>query len=91
LINQPEFSVARSGIDFHSGHVFQVTLQYNDTFLVEVIRDNNTGAFFRAFYPVDIPEAVGSSNAYAGFTGSTGGNGTLTATQDILTWSYAGN
>ncbi len=91
LLGQPETSTAREHIDFHSGHVMQVTLQYNDPYLVEIIRDTNTGAFFRTFYYIDIPEAVGGSHAYAGFTGSTGGSNSLTATQAILTWSYAGS
>jgi hypothetical protein len=45
-----------------------------------------TNASVVEVFPVNIPSVVGASTAYVGFTGGTGG---LTATQNVLTWSYA--
>jgi Legume lectin domain/Chitobiase/beta-hexosaminidase C-terminal domain len=41
---------------------------------------------FTTSWPVNIPTAVGGNTAYAGFTGGTGG---LTATQQILNWTFS--
>src|SRR5207248_11333936 len=40
---------------------------------------------FGASSPVDIPGLVGAETAYVGFTG---GTSSLTATQDIVNWTY---
>ncbi len=73
-----------SGIDLHSGHTFQVTLTYNGTTLTETILDTVTNATFSHDYLVNIPGIIGSTTAYVGFTGGTGG---LTAVQDVLSWT----
>jgi fibronectin type 3 domain-containing protein len=80
------FDLRPSGIDLHSGHVFSATLTYNGSTLQVVLGDTATQARASQSYAVDIPATVGGSTAYVGFTGSTGG---LTATQDILSWTYA--
>ena len=82
----PATDLADSGIDLHSGDVFSVALTYDGTNLTETITDTATSASGTWSYPVNIPSAVGGNTAYVGFTGSTG---TATATQDILTWTYA--
>jgi hypothetical protein len=76
-----------SGIDLHSGHVFNVTLTYDGANLTEVITDNNTGASFSVTYTIDIVSVIGRSTAFVGFTA---GTGSLTSTQDILSWNYTG-
>jgi hypothetical protein len=46
----------------------------------------NTSQTFTASWPVNIPSIVGGNAAFVGFTAGTGG---LTATQEILTWTYS--
>src|SRR5262249_13200591 len=43
-----------SGIDLHSGHVFNATLTYDGSTLTEVITDTVTGAMFTHAYGVNI-------------------------------------
>src|SRR5262249_44796238 len=49
------------------------------------INDTGTGTSASQSYAVNIPSLVGGNTAYVGFTGGTGG---LTATQNILNWTY---
>jgi hypothetical protein len=77
-----------SGIDLHSGDVFQVNMAYDGATLTVVIQDTNTGASATQNYSIDIPATVGGDTAYVGFTGGTGGD---TATQQILTWKFTPN
>jgi fibronectin type 3 domain-containing protein len=77
--------LSASGIDLHSGDVFQVSLGYNGALLVEMLTDTRTHASATYTWAVDIRGTLGVSRGYVGFTGSTG---SLTATQDLLTWSY---
>jgi hypothetical protein len=74
-----------SGIDLHSGHVFNVTLTYNGATLTQTITDTSTAAVFSHAYAVNIAGVLGGGNGFVGFTGATGA---LTATQGILTWTY---
>jgi Domain of unknown function (DUF1929)/Chitobiase/beta-hexosaminidase C-terminal domain/Bacterial lectin/PKD domain len=80
----PSSDMAASGIDLHSGHVFQVHMTYDGANLAMTITDATTAASFTKTWAVDIPGAVGGSTAFAGFTGGTGG---YTALQKILTWT----
>jgi hypothetical protein len=77
-----------TGIDLHSGHVFQVTMNYDGTTLTVTTKDASTNASATQNYPVSITGAVGGTTARVGFTGGTGGQ---VATQDILTWTFAPN
>jgi hypothetical protein len=72
-------------INLHSPDVFQVNLSYDGTTLTETITDTATNKTFTHQYAVNIPALVGSNVAYVGFGGGTGG---LTATQDILSWTF---
>jgi len=78
--------MAASGIDLHSNHVFSVALTYDGTTLTQRVSDTVNGSIFTQNYTVNIPTTIGSSTAFLGFTGGTGGQ---TTTQDILTWSYS--
>ncbi|HEY2351283.1 MAG TPA: chitobiase/beta-hexosaminidase C-terminal domain-containing protein, partial [Candidatus Acidoferrum sp.] len=80
----PAVDMTGSGIDLHSGHVFQVHMTYDGTNLAMTITDNSTAATFTQSWAVDIPGTVGSTTAFAGFTGGTGG---ISALQKILTWT----
>ena len=75
-----------SGIDLHSGDVFNVAMTYDGTTLKVTLTDTNTGNSNTQNYTVNIPSIVGGSTAFVGFTGATGG---LAATQDILNWTFS--
>jgi hypothetical protein len=74
-----------SGIDFHSGGVFNVGMTYDGRTWRVTITDATTKATVTRSYVMDIVSAVGSDVAYVGFTAGTGGQ---IATQKILNWSY---
>jgi len=75
-----------TGIDLHSGDPIQANLTYDGTTLTVILTDTVTKATATQTYTVNIPSLVGGATAYVGFTGGTGG---LTATQDILNWTFA--
>jgi Chitobiase/beta-hexosaminidase C-terminal domain/Legume lectin domain/Bacterial lectin len=81
----PAVDMTGSGIDLHSGDVFDVQMNYDGTTLVMQITDTVTQASFQTSWAVDIPTAVGGNTAYLGFTAATGG---AAATQEILNWTY---
>jgi hypothetical protein len=83
----PAIDMTSSGVNLHSGDVFNVQMSYNGTTLTMTITDaSNPADTFTTSWTVNIPTAVGSSNtAFVGFTGGTGG---LSAIQEILNWSY---
>ena len=83
----PAIDLSATGINLHSGHIFNVQLAYNGTTLTEVIIDTVTLASVTETYTVNIPAVVGGAAAYVGFTGGTGG---ATSIQDVLNWSYSG-
>ena len=80
----PATDMGASGIDLHSGHLFQVHMSYDGTNLAMTVTDGTTAATFNKTWAVDIPGTIGSTTAFAGFTGSTGG---YSALQQILTWT----
>jgi hypothetical protein len=82
----PYVDLTTSGIDLHSGHVFNVHMTYDGTNLVMTITDSVTAATFTQSWPVNLSTTVGATTAYFGFTGGTGG---YTAVQDIITWTYS--
>ncbi len=85
LPTTPATDMTGSGVDLHSGDIFNVHMVYDGTMLAMTITDASTQQSFSARWPVDIPGAVGATTAYAGFTASTGG---ATAIQDILYWTF---
>lgn len=75
-----------SNVNLHSGDVFNVHIAYDGTTLTMTITDATTPSdTFTTSWTLNIPNVVGATTAYAGFTGGTGG---LSATQDILTWTF---
>jgi fibronectin type 3 domain-containing protein len=83
--NVGSIDLTSTGIDLHSGHVFNVSMTYDGSTLKETITDATTNASATESYTVDIVSALGGAVGFAGFTGGTGGQ---TATQDILSWTY---
>jgi hypothetical protein len=84
----PSIDLGPSGINLHSGDTFNVHMTYDGTTLSWTITDTKTGKSFTTSATVNIVSLVGSNSGFLGFTGGTGG---LTATQDILRWTYSNN
>ena len=79
----PESAI--SGIDLHSEHTIRVDISYDGTTLNVQETDKVTQSATSQTYMVNIPNVIGTSSAYVGFTGATGTN---TSIQDILDWFY---
>jgi hypothetical protein len=74
------------GTDLHNGHPFNAW-SHNRGDLKLILTDHVTAAtWWSNSFSIDIPTAVGDNTAYVGFTGGTGFD---TATQEILTWTFA--
>jgi hypothetical protein len=83
--NIGSIDLTSSGLDLHSGDVFQVVMNYDGATLTVTIEDTVTNKSATQNYTINIPTTLGGTLGYVGFTGGTGG---LVATQDILTWTY---
>jgi hypothetical protein len=81
----PAIDLTGSGIDLHSGDSIFAQIAYNGTNLVLTLTDTATFATWSHSFTINIPETVGGSTAYIGFTG---GTGEYDATQEILSWTY---
>jgi Legume lectin domain/Chitobiase/beta-hexosaminidase C-terminal domain len=81
----PAIDMTSSGVNLHSGDPFHVHITYDGTTITMTITDTVTNATFTQAWAENIPNIVGDVVAYVGFTGGTGG---VTATQQILTWTY---
>jgi hypothetical protein len=87
----PSVDLSSTGINLHSGNIINAQLVYDGTNLTMTLIDTVTNGKVTEVFPVNIPSIVGGNTAYVGFTGATGG---LTATQNVLSWTYvspAGN
>jgi hypothetical protein len=83
----PAIDLTSSGINLHSGLVYNVRISYaNSSMLLQIIDPNTNTSFFQTTFPIDIPTTVGGNTVLVGFTGGTGGE---TAIQQILTWNVA--
>ena len=82
----PAIDLSSTGINLHSGDIFNAQLSYDGITLTVVITDTVTNATATQTYTVDIPALVGGPTAYVGFTGGSGGG---TAIQQILNWTYS--
>ncbi len=82
----PAIDMTSSGVNLHSGDVFNVHMTYNGAALTMTIADASVPAdTFTTSWTVNIPSVVGGNTAFIGFTGGTGGS---TATQEVITWTY---
>ncbi len=84
--SSPALNLFPYGIHLHSGHVFAVHITYIGQVTTATITDLATYQSYSASIPGDLTRVVGNT-AYVGFTG---GTGLLTATQNILEWTYGG-
>jgi hypothetical protein len=74
-----------SGIDLHSGNIFQVAMAYDGAKLTVIITDTVTGKSALQSYTIDIVATAGAT-AYVGFTA---GTGAAVATQEIVNWTFS--
>ncbi len=82
----PALDMTSSGVNLHSGDIFNVHMTYDGTTLKMTVTDAvNSAQTFSASWAVNIPATVGGNTANVGFTAGTGG---LTATQEIVSWTY---
>ncbi|MBV9343410.1 MAG: chitobiase/beta-hexosaminidase C-terminal domain-containing protein [Gammaproteobacteria bacterium] len=81
----PAVDLTSSGIVLGSGNTLSAHVVYDGTYLYLTLKDLVAGKTFSTRWQVNIPQTVGGSTAYVGFTGGTGG---LVASQKILTWTY---
>jgi hypothetical protein len=72
------------GINFYSGHAFQVTIVYDGSLLTMVILDTATNAQARFAWPLNLANTTNSAGNFVGFTAGTAAVGFF----DLLTWSY---
>jgi hypothetical protein len=75
------------GVVLGGNHPLRIDLEYDGTQLTlsETVTDTVNGNTFQHIYTgLNIPQIVGGTTAYVGFTGATGGE---TSIQDILAWS----
>jgi hypothetical protein len=83
----PSIDLTGTGIDLQNGNNFVVTLVYDGATMSVQIRDEQTGALATQTYSnLNIPQIVGGTTAYVGFTSSTGESRGL---QDVLDWTMA--
>ncbi len=82
----PAIDLTGTGIDLHTAYIFAAQLTYDGTGTLTMTLTNTvSSATWSHTFAIDIPETIGSTTAYAGFTGSTGVN---TAIQQILSWTF---
>ena len=82
----PATNLTPTGVILRSGHVMHAHFIYDGTNLTLTLTDTTTNAIATVVFPINIPAVVGGNTAYVGFTGGTGAS---TATQNILSWTYA--
>jgi hypothetical protein len=86
LPQMPAVDMTSSGVILRSGDTMHAHLTYDGTTLTLTLTDPLVGKTFTYNQAINIPQIVGANTAYVGFTGGTGGS---TATQKILTWTFA--
>ena len=82
----PTVDLTPSGIVLGSGDSIQAQVTYDGTTLTLNLLDLVTLDKFTLSQAINIPAIVGGNTAYVGFTG---GSGTLSSSQKILSWTYA--
>jgi hypothetical protein len=72
------------GINFYSGHTFQVTIVYDGSLLTMVLLDTTSNAQARFAWPLNLANTTNSTGNFVGFTAGTAAVGFF----NLLTWSY---
>ncbi len=81
----PAVDLTPSHVVLSSGDTISAHLAYDGAFLYLTLKDPVKGNVYAGRFAIDIPKTLGSTTAYVGFTGGTGG---LVASQKILTWTF---
>jgi sugar lactone lactonase YvrE len=81
----PSVDLSGTGIDLHSSHLTHAHMSYDGTTLTLTLTDSVTMANWTHGFTVDLPQIVGYTTAYVGFTAGTGSS---TAVQQILDWTF---
>jgi hypothetical protein len=81
----PAVNMTSSGVVLRSGDPITAHVTYNGTTLTMKLTDLVNNKTFTMSKAISISKVVGTSKAYVGFTGSSGG---LSASQKLLTWTY---
>ena len=81
----PATDLTASGVVLGSGDVIHAHMVYDGTNLTLTLSDASKSASVTEVYPVNIPQVVGGSTAYVGFTAATGTN---SAIQNVLDWTF---
>jgi hypothetical protein len=81
----PFVDLSSTAINLHSGDVMDAHIVYDGTNLTMTLTDMVTNGTVTEVFPINIPSIIGATTAYVGFTGGTGG---MSATQNVLSWSY---
>jgi hypothetical protein len=72
------------GINFYSGHTFEVTIVYDGSLLTMVIADTAGGAQARFVWPLNLAYTTNTSGNYVGFVAGTASVGLF----ELSSWSY---
>jgi hypothetical protein len=75
-----------TGVSLNSGNPLTATLAYDGSTLTLTLIDTKTKGSFSQRWAINIPNTVGGTTAYVGFTGGTGYSNAL---QDVLAWTYS--
>jgi hypothetical protein len=81
----PSIDLTSTPINLHSGDIMHAHMVYNGTNLTLTLTDTATSGSVTEVFTVNIPSVVGANTAWVGFTAGTGG---LSATQNVLSWTY---
>jgi uncharacterized repeat protein (TIGR03803 family) len=81
----PATDLSIRGLNLHSGDAMLAQVAYYPGALILQLTDLVTYARWSGEFNINIPATVGGDTAYVGFTG---GTGSTTAVQDILSWTY---
>jgi hypothetical protein len=81
----PSLNLTAAGIDLSSGHELHAAISYDGQLLTVSVTDVVTGKTAQMSTAIDVVKLVGGTAAYSGFTAATGG---LSATQDVLDWTF---
>jgi hypothetical protein len=84
----PSLDLTASGLDLHSGNAISAAVNYDGAKLTLTLTDGVANKTFTTSWIVNIPQVVGGNTAYIGFTG---GTGSLSSSQKILSWSFTSN
>jgi fibronectin type 3 domain-containing protein len=78
--------LSNTGFDLRSYDPSLCSLSYNGTVLTETLKDLISGATATEQYTINIPQVVGGSTAFVGFTA---GDGSLISSEAVQNWTYA--